>query len=271
MSVKVDASGRRSVQSEAEVPGTPEEVWQAIATGPGVSSWFVPCQIEERLGGKITLSFGPGMESTKEITAWNPPHRFSAGGSEMTPGGPTMATEWIVEARSGGTCLVKVVHSWFAETDEWDSQFEGTELGWAAFFRDLRVYLGHFSGQPCSTIQLMGFSTESQEATWSKLVKALGLAGMGLGDHVKSPSGSPQFAGEVKHIGPDDHPESLILLDRPAPGIAHLFAMPMGGMVGLSVRLFFYGDQAAETAGREEAAWQAWVGDNFPMPTPETA
>ena len=35
MSVKKEASGRRSVQFEVEVPGTPEEVWQAIATGPG--------------------------------------------------------------------------------------------------------------------------------------------------------------------------------------------------------------------------------------------
>ena len=35
MSVKKEASGRRSVQVEVEVPGTPEEVWQAIATGPG--------------------------------------------------------------------------------------------------------------------------------------------------------------------------------------------------------------------------------------------
>jgi hypothetical protein len=42
MSVKIDPSGRRSVQVEVEVPGTPEQVWQAIATGPGVSSWFVP-------------------------------------------------------------------------------------------------------------------------------------------------------------------------------------------------------------------------------------
>ena len=35
MPVKKDASGRRSVEAEVEVPGTPEEVWQAIATGPG--------------------------------------------------------------------------------------------------------------------------------------------------------------------------------------------------------------------------------------------
>jgi hypothetical protein len=30
MSVKKEPSGRRSVQVEVEVPGTPEEVWQAI-------------------------------------------------------------------------------------------------------------------------------------------------------------------------------------------------------------------------------------------------
>ena len=40
MSVKKEASGRHSVQVEVEVPGTPEEVWQAIATGPGISAWF---------------------------------------------------------------------------------------------------------------------------------------------------------------------------------------------------------------------------------------
>jgi len=38
MRVKKDASGRREVQVEVEVPGTPEEVWRAIATGPGISS-----------------------------------------------------------------------------------------------------------------------------------------------------------------------------------------------------------------------------------------
>ena len=44
MSVKKEADGRRSVQVEVEVPGTPEQVWQAIATGPGVGAWFVPTE-----------------------------------------------------------------------------------------------------------------------------------------------------------------------------------------------------------------------------------
>ena len=51
MTVKKEESGRRWVQSEVEVPGTPEEVWDAIATGPGVSSWFFPTEIEGREGG----------------------------------------------------------------------------------------------------------------------------------------------------------------------------------------------------------------------------
>jgi hypothetical protein len=33
MSVKKEPSGRRSIQVEVEVPGTPEEVWNAIASG----------------------------------------------------------------------------------------------------------------------------------------------------------------------------------------------------------------------------------------------
>ena len=59
MSLKKEDSGRRWVQVEVEVPGTPEEVWQAIATGPGVSSWFVPTELRE--DGTVVSHFGPGM------------------------------------------------------------------------------------------------------------------------------------------------------------------------------------------------------------------
>lgn len=271
MSTKVDASGRRSVQSEAVVSGTPEQVWQAIATGPGVSSWFVPCQIEEKVGGKITVSFGPGMASSSTITAWDPPHSLGAEGSEMSPGGPVMATEWTVEARSGGTCLVRVVHSWFAETDDWDSQFEGTEHGWPAFFRDLALYLVHFDGQPSSTFQLMAMSTASQEETWLKMETALGLSGKAVGDTVASPAGAPKLFGEIQYLGPDEHPENLILIDQPGPGIAHFFVFPMAGMTCISVRVFLYGSVAGDTVAREEAAWTAWLAEKFPMPVPTGA
>ena len=134
MSVKQEANGRRSVQVEFEVPGTPEEVWQAIATGPGISSWFVPAEFEERDGKPVALKFkfGPGMEPRAEVTAWDPP-RMYAGQGEAYGGAPPIATEWSVEARAGGMCIVRIVHSLFASTDEWDNQLEGAKSGWPGF------------------------------------------------------------------------------------------------------------------------------------------
>src|SRR5438094_8032852 len=82
MSVKKESSGRRSVQVEVEVPGTPEEVWQAIATGPGISSWFVPTEFEEKDGKPVAvkMDFGPGMESRAAVTVWDPPRMVCAQG-----------------------------------------------------------------------------------------------------------------------------------------------------------------------------------------------
>ena len=96
MSVKKEPSGRRSVQTEIEVQGTPEEVWQAIATGPGMSSWFVPTEFEERDGKPVAvkLSFGPGMEISSEVTAWDPPRMFAT--KAELPGSPPIANEWSV-------------------------------------------------------------------------------------------------------------------------------------------------------------------------------
>jgi uncharacterized protein YndB with AHSA1/START domain len=154
MSVKKDPSGKRSVQVEVEVPGTPEQVWEAIATGPGISAWFTPTEVDGRLGGTITTNFGPGMDSSSTITAWEPPHRMADDGGL----GPNPATEWTVEARSGGTCIVRVVHSLFASTDEWDNQLEGVESGWPSFFIILRLYLSKFRGQPSSAFRASGFA-----------------------------------------------------------------------------------------------------------------
>src|SRR4029078_11001004 len=113
MSVKKESSGRRSVQVEVEVPGTPEEVWQAIATGPGISSWFVPAGFGERggkpLAGKVTI--GSGIESTSRVVkvpmgagrgassavkAGEPPHKWVSQAEGWMPGMPPVAHEWSV-------------------------------------------------------------------------------------------------------------------------------------------------------------------------------
>src|SRR5215211_3008968 len=149
MSVKQEASGRRSVQVEFEAPGTPEEVWEALATGPGISSWFVPTDIDERDGKPVAVNyhFGPGIEIRTVVTAWDKPRLFAQEGDGMTPDSPPMASEWSIEARGGGVCIVRVVHSLFASIDQWDNQLESAKSGWSGFLNILRIYLTHFRGQ----------------------------------------------------------------------------------------------------------------------------
>ena len=264
MSVKKETSGRRSVQVEVEVPGTPEQVWQAIATGPGVSSWFVPTEIDQRVGGAVTAHFGPGMDSSATVTAWEPPSRFAAESPDLGPNAPTLATEWIVEARSGGTCIVRVVHSLFASTDDWDDQIESIESGWPAFFRILRLYLTHFRGERCSTFQLMGVAPEPVSEAWATLTGSLGLAGAIVGQRRNTPAGAPPLVGVVEVVREGNQPYALLLLDEPTPGAVFLNACAMGGQVYMPVSFYLYGDRAAATVARVEPAWRAWMNAHFP-------
>jgi uncharacterized protein YndB with AHSA1/START domain len=265
MPVKKDTSGRRSVAVETVVPGTPEEVWQAIATGHGISAWFVSTKLDEREGGAIVLDFGAGMEAEAIIQVWDPPRRFVAESREqMGPGSPTVADEWTVEARSGGTCRVRVVHSWFASTDDWDNQFESVEKGWPAFFRVLGIYLSHFRGQPSDVIPLMAMGPGTKSAAWDKLLGSVGFARLAEGQRVKSADGAPRLAGIVDRIGEKDHEELFIRLEEPTTGVAHFLPGVMGGMAFLSVRLYLYGAQAGAVVARETPAWQEWINGLFP-------
>ena len=266
MSVKKEASGRRSVQVEVEVPGTPEEVWEAIATGPGISSWFVPAEFEMRDGKPVTvtLNFGPGMESRSAVTAWDPPRRYAAQG-EGWGGSPPIADEWTVEARAGGTCVVRIVHGLFADTDDWDNQLEGTESGWPGFFRILRIFLTHFRGQRSATMQWIAPAAGTVAEAWESLTAALGLKGSSAGQRWTAPAGVPALSGIVEHVSPRPC-SALIRLDKPGPGVASLGAVNFGGsMVTLS--FYLYGDQAAGTVARETPHWQAWIQERFPMPS----
>jgi uncharacterized protein YndB with AHSA1/START domain len=271
MSVKKEASGRRSVQVEVEVPGTPEEVWQAIATGPGISSWFVPAEFEMRDGKpvKVKLDFGPGMESSSAITGWDPPRRWSAESPGWQPGSPIIADEWSVEARAGGVCVVRIVHSLFASTDEWDNQIEGTESGWPAFFRILRIYLTHFRGQRSAIMQWIAPAAGTEAEAWETLTAALGLKGASAGQHCAAPASVPALSGVVEHVTQKPC-GALLRLDKPGPGTAAIGAGNFGGSIIVTLNFYLYGDQAAATAARETPLWQAWIDKHYPTPAETT-
>lgn len=46
------------VERSYDVPATPEQVWEAIATAEGISSWMVPTQLDPQVGGAVSFDLG---------------------------------------------------------------------------------------------------------------------------------------------------------------------------------------------------------------------
>ena len=248
---------------EVVVPGSVDEVWGAIATGPGLSSWFVPSELDLGPDGTpatLVCHFGAGMDSAATIIRWDPPNGFGALSEDFVPGGPVVATDWTVEPSGAETCVVRVEHSLSADSDEWDVYLEATESGWPAFFRILQIYLTGFPGQTCALVEPMGTAEEAASG-WTTLAEGLGLVGAVPGERRSAPDATLELDGTVDTIVSSR--ELLLRLNRPAPGVAHLFAMPMGSEALLSVRLYLYGDAAPATAARVDTAWRTWMAERF--------
>lgn len=115
-----------------EVTAPPEQVWEAIATAEGISAWMVPTRLDPQIGGAV--SFDVGFWSHGIVTDVSPPRRFAyaepwpvAGHmpsaendlSALTP----IATEFLVEAQSGGSCVIRVVMSAYGSGADWEREF----------------------------------------------------------------------------------------------------------------------------------------------------
>ncbi len=266
MTPRNDDPGRdRVVEAEIDVPGTPEEVWHAIATGPGITAWFVPTEVDEREGGTITQHHGPELDIGGEITAWEPPHRFAYLSDPWQPTDDVaperIATEFLIEAQAGGTCVVRVVNSGFGSGAGWDQAIGSTRQGWPPALYTLRLYLTHFPGLAPASFAVGGTASGTREEAWNELLSSIGLPAPAEGERLASGAGSPPLAGTVERLSDG---QLLMRTDEPGPGLAYVGAGGPGYEVYTFVRGIFYGDEAPGIATRAGAEWQAWMDEHFP-------
>ncbi len=254
------SESERSIELEVEVPGTPEEVWQAIATGPGISSWYVPHVVEEREGGVATASFGEGpeMQIPGRVAVWEPPHRIVFDGGEGVDG---LAFEWLVEARDGGTCVVRLVNSGFGEGGDWDDQYDGLTQGWQLFLFNLQLHCRHFAGEDAVSMLPVGSWAPARDEAWARLCSMLGIPVAPVVDSRVEPSAGAGLGlgGTVVRTGPN---WIGLLVDSPAPGTAILAAEHGGDGSQVSVWSYLYGPEAQAIVARDKPRWQAWLSAN---------
>jgi uncharacterized protein YndB with AHSA1/START domain len=270
MPIKKDGKGNRWVEMEYLVPGTPEEVWRVMATGPGYATWFIRASIEERVGGALRFDFGGGASTSGEVTAWEPPHRFGYVEKEWSEGAPPVATEITITGRAGNQCVVRMVHSLFTSKDDWDNEMESFETGWPGFFEVLRIYLANFADQEGAPFGAMAFGIGGEDLpVWTRLTEALGLAGANVGEQRTAKSGPEPLSGVVERVHQDRKMRWVtVRLSAPAPGVAIVGSYRRGDSVNASLSFFFYGDDAEQAAATSEPLWQEWLGKTFPSTPP---
>ncbi len=248
---------RPPIELEVEVEGTVEEVWTAIATGPGISSWYVPHNVEEREGGAATASFGPGpeMQVAGRVAAWDPPRRIVFDGGEGVEG---LAFEWLIEGKSGGTCIVRLVNSGFLEGAEWDDDYEGMTEGWGIFLANLQLHCKHFRGQAATASLPLATWAGPATVAWQRLTSDLGIASaVSVGDRVDIESAdSPPLGGQVVARTPN---RISLLVDKPAPGTAFIAVEGRNEDVQVSIWTYLYGEDGAAASERDDPLWRDWL------------
>jgi uncharacterized protein YndB with AHSA1/START domain len=242
------------VRDEILLNATPEQVWQAIATGPGVDSWFMGhSEIEPGEGGRSRMTLA-GMSQEGTVTAWEPGRRFAYRG-DAGPGGTFMAFEYLIEARDQSSTLLRLVHNGMLG-DEWESQYDSLSKGDGMYLRKLATYLAHFPGRTATyTMFQSGHRVSDHDRVWGAFTSAAGLSGaIEVGapariavDGLPATDGVVAFAGAPRWLGvrTDDGIYMFVHGYRDAPIVEyHCFAPDVD-------------------AEQVDKAWEYWLDRSF--------
>lgn len=232
----------------ADVPASPQDVWDAIATGPGVDSWFMgKTEVDPGAEGSVRTAFA-GYEPQHPITAWDEQRHIAYGG-QGTPDGRSIAYEFLVEGREHGSTVIRMVTSGFLPGDDWADELDAMTKGHQLFFATLVEYLTHFAGRFAVPVTAFGPPVEDWDAAWERLHAALSLTDpVSIGDPVRfqAPSGLP-VDGSVYAVNDD------------AIGVRSSDALYrfMRGFSGPLIAAHHHFEPARGTGA--EADWRAWL------------
>jgi hypothetical protein len=223
---------------EVVLPGSPEDVWAAVATAAGNNAWL------------FTNDTDPEGPATK---LWDPPHRFVV---RQEHADWFNALDFQIEARDGTTTILRYAHSGIF-TDDWENQYDAVGQHTDFYLHTLGQYLEHFNSQTATYVGggpggLQGPSSTAQPDGFDRLKQALGLrADLKVGDAVElTPDGLPALQAVVDY----DQPNFLGV--RTADGLYRFFGRnAFGAPVGMSIHLFVT-DVDAEQVTND---WQGWL------------
>ncbi|GAA1313234.1 hypothetical protein Psi02_56790 [Planotetraspora silvatica] len=244
------------LRKEIELDATPEQVWEAISTGPGVDSWFMGHnEIEPGVGGTIRMTVA-GHTDESTVTAWEPEKRL-AHQSPVGAEGAFMAFEYLIEGRAGGSTVLRMVQSGVLGGD-WETEYDALNEGWNVYLHSLAQYLAHFPGRHGAVVTVVKPQAADRDRAWAVIKSELGLAGeIAVGDRVHLEiKGAAPVEGVVDYAG-----LPTFIGVRTADGLYRfIHSGPQRGDVVVLGHHIYSADVDRDQA---QQTWQSWVDGLF--------
>ena len=200
------------------------------------------------------------MDGEGAIDIWEPGRRLrwveSWGSEESEEGVTQTAVDFHIETR-GGSTVVRLVHSGFSASVDWDEYYDATVAGWTYFLWNLVVYVVRHFGKPRTMVSARRQTTRAFEDVWSELLGPSGLGVEGLdtlaaGARLALTVGDRLFGGDTKYVR---YPRNLAgTLEELNDGLIFIEMEPSGGE-GWSCGIWIsaYDVAAEETSALQDA------------------
>jgi uncharacterized protein YndB with AHSA1/START domain len=189
MTTKTDT---RSHTIELTINATVEDVWKALTDGIELARWFPnKATVTPGVGGTIRMEWTDLFAGEERILAWDPPRHLRTSWPAPPPEGvaaaPQLAVDYFIESK-GGKTMLRLVHSGFSTSPEWDKEYDSTRRGWKHELRSLRHYLENHRGRDRSTTWVRARVDGDPKEVFHRFMSSQGilaegsLAGLGEGD-----------------------------------------------------------------------------------------
>jgi uncharacterized protein YndB with AHSA1/START domain len=231
------------IKREVVLTGTPDDVWEAVATTAGNSSWLFPNEIAPDGSG---------------ASVWDPPNHFEA---RMEQGEWFNALDFQIQAKDGSHTTLRYMHSGIF-MDDWDNQFDGADQHTDFYLHTLGQYLAHFNGRTSTYIGdapagILGPVSSATPDGFVRLQELLGLSTDAVVDDqvLLTPAGMDPINGVL------DYRTDNFIGVRTDDALYRFFGRnAFGAPVGLSIHDFSQHPDAEATKQR----WHEWLEASFP-------
>jgi uncharacterized protein YndB with AHSA1/START domain len=196
----------RDIELSVELDASPEDVFRAVTEGTEIAKWLAPeARTTAPEGGKkgsIWISWGEGMSVEHEIEIFDAPKRIRHPSGRNGETKAPLYADWSIEAREGGKTTLRLVHSGFSASADWDDEFEAHARGWRLMLQNLRQSFALHAHEPAVHLPFMSKVESPHGSIWNTLLGKLGLAAPPkVGDQFRftTPNGDV-VTGVVDHV-----------------------------------------------------------------------